>query len=80
MPWVAKKKNGENQMHFATYFLSSKEQEMNKKYPCDNNLIHSGIEIARQKHNLCVSAETFSIIDIHMASKCYLATYHNGTE
>lgn len=40
MPWVvANKKNGENQMHFATCFLSSKEQEMNKKYPCDNNLL-----------------------------------------
>ena len=68
-------------MHFATCFLSSKEQEMNKKYPCDNNLLHYGNEIARQKHNLFVSAETFSIIDTYGLKmlSCYLSQWDRVT-
>ena len=64
MPWVvANKKNGENQVNFATCFLSYREHEKIEKHPCDNNLLHSGNEIARQKHNLFVSSEALSRID-----------------
>ena len=58
----------ENQVNFATCFLPSSNTEK-LLYPCDEGLLSAGIEIAKRKQNILISAETFSGIQTDEAAE-----------
>jgi hypothetical protein len=90
MPWVAKEENNargtpsnlmtENQVNFATCFLSPSE-DATQNNPCDPNLLLHGLDIAKRNRNLFVSAETLSKIDIEGVNllSSYLAHWQEVT-
>ena len=72
MPWAVNRekfrekstvsRQNQNQVNFATCFIPSTDEER-KEWPCDSDLLLSGLDIARRRKNLFVSAETFDKID-----------------
>ena len=61
-----------NQVNFATCFISPSDQKR-KMFPCDPDLLLHGLDIAKRKRNLFVSAETLSRVDaevVDMLSSC----------
>ena len=64
MPWKHLKQNvkpWENQVQFATCFTPELEDYERSKYPCRQDLLEAGLNLARQSnHSLLVSAETFA--------------------
>jgi len=73
MPWAVNREKfrenstvsrlNQNQVNFATCFIPT-EDPARKRRPCDSDLLLSGLDIARRRKNLFVSAETFDKIDL----------------
>ena len=71
MPWKHLKQNvkpWENQVEFATCFTPELEDFERSKFPCRQDLLEAGLNLARQSnHSLLVSAETFALSLIHIS-------------